>query len=169
MKNSSSDQLTLLVFKDNQSPRTFQVRLSWLSRVGFLSVGWIALTLVLGFLSIRFYRQASLGQASDPEHLRALQAQIAALRAQPIPTATVTAAAALPVSAPSNAVVAAAPVPAVTVTVTATPPVNSVAVPGPAVSHSSALLFQALPAQASLSTGAAPIKMDNLRSRWKQT
>jgi hypothetical protein len=148
MEKSSSDQLTLLVFKDNQSPRTFQVSLRWLARVGFLSVGWITLTVIVSFLAIRFYRQARINQASDPEHLHALEAQIAALKAQPIPTATVTSAA--PVAAAS------APLPAASSTASATP--GSSPVP--------ALLFQALPPQAMLAQSPVSIKLLSLRSRW---
>jgi len=138
MKNPPSDQLTLLVFKDNRSPRTFQVSLRWLSRVGFLSVGCLIFTLFVSFLAIRFYRQAQMIQFADPEHLRALESQLAILKAQPTPTAT-------------NVDSQAPP-----------PPVTS------AAGSPASILFQALPASATVSSAPPTLKMQNLRSRWNK-
>ena len=51
-----SDKVTVLVFKDNYAARTFQVSLSWINRLGILLGVFLTLTLVSGFLAIKYYR-----------------------------------------------------------------------------------------------------------------
>jgi hypothetical protein len=119
--NTQSDDLTVLVFKDNSVARTFQVPLSWISRLGLI-VGIVAAIAVLGiFLSTRFYflaRQAS--KSGDPSYVQALESENSDLKAN-LKQAQLTASHAQPLAQVAESKEATAPVPTVTVTVTATP------------------------------------------------
>jgi hypothetical protein len=59
-----SGKVTVLVFKDNYAARTFQVSLSWINRLGILLGVFLTLTLISGFLAIKYYR-INLLAASD--------------------------------------------------------------------------------------------------------
>ncbi|MEO5969283.1 MAG: hypothetical protein ABIQ95_05100 [Bdellovibrionia bacterium] len=59
-----SDKVTVLVFKDNYAARTFHVSLSWINRLGILLGVFLTLTLISGFLAIKYYRMSVLA-ASD--------------------------------------------------------------------------------------------------------
>jgi hypothetical protein len=72
-----SDQVTLLVFKDNLAARTFQVPLKWISRLGIsLSIAGIVTFLAVGIAARSWWtaRQAS------PERVREMQEEIQDLR-----------------------------------------------------------------------------------------
>jgi len=72
-----SDKVTVLVFKDNYSARTFQVPLRWISKFGlFLSI-LIGVTAISAFLAIKYYRIAS---RSDPTHVQELEQELTDLR-----------------------------------------------------------------------------------------
>jgi len=135
-----SDRLTLLVFKDNRSPRTFQISLRWLSRVGFLTVGLALITLIAVLFALRFYYRSQRMNSGAPDfnHVKELEDEISALKSQK------------PQLAPGSG-----PIP--TVTVTAMPRTGN------------GMLFSALPSTVTpLSPGENPsIAMQNLRSRWQ--
>jgi hypothetical protein len=122
-----NDDLTVMVFKDNSSARTFKVSLAWISRLGLI-IGTVTAIAVLGvFLSTRFYltaRQAS--KSGDPAYVQALETENTTLKRNLKQVQTQVAQVAVPAqtqtpSAQMSAqAVNSAPVPTVTVTVTAT-------------------------------------------------
>lgn len=64
MKNptqTSSDQITFLVFKESLASRTFQIPVSWISRLGLIVCALCFLTFVSLGVAIRNYRLAHLG------------------------------------------------------------------------------------------------------------
>lgn len=73
----SSDCVTLLVFKDNRSSRTFQLSLKWLPRLGAGVAILVAVTLVSTLLAARYYR-AFL--QSDPDKVKDLEQEISELK-----------------------------------------------------------------------------------------
>jgi hypothetical protein len=155
-----SEDLTVLVFKDNSAARTFRVPLSWLSKLGLMS-GAVGAAAVLGlFLSVKYYIAARHAlKTADPAYVQDLEQEIASLRAAKAPAQSVEAPAPAPVVsavapmtqvAPIALAPTPAPVPAPTVTVTVTP---TAAAPPPVTT----LAFTALPT----SVKAAPASADN--------
>jgi hypothetical protein len=120
--SGGNDELTVMVFKDNSSARTFKVSLAWISRLGLI-IGVVTAIAVLGvFLSTRFYltaRQAS--KSGDPAYVQALETENATLKTNLKQAQTQVAAVPAQTQTPSAQSVNSAPVPTVTVTVTATP------------------------------------------------
>lgn len=160
-----SEDLTVLVFKDNSAARTFRVPLSWLSKLGLMS-GGVAAVAVLGlFLSLKYYIAARHAlKTADPAYVQDLEQEIASLRAAKTPVQTAETAAPAPVTsaiapaAPIAAAPATAPVPTVTVTVAPT------AAAAPQVST---LAFSALPT--SIKSGPASsesISISEPRVNW---
>jgi len=137
---ASSSDLTVLVFKDNSTARTFRVPISWISRLG-LFTGIIAAVAILGiFLSLKYYVTARMAlKTADPTYVQDLEQEVASLRAAKIST---------PAAAPpapttqttTTATSSATAAPAPTVTVTVTPTATQAPQP---TSH---LSFSALPA-----------------------
>jgi len=64
--NQLSDEVTVLVFKDNYAARTFQVSLSWINRLGIFLGCLLTLTLVSGFLAIKYYRINLMSISATP-------------------------------------------------------------------------------------------------------
>ncbi|MGZ6371744.1 MAG: hypothetical protein ACXWPM_13385, partial [Bdellovibrionota bacterium] len=138
-----SDQVTVLVFKDNYASRTFQFSLSWISRLGLLMGLLTAVTFLSVFFALKYFR---IAHKADPTHVqdveqeladlrtsykametKATDAEAAAAKAQSAATTAAANAATGPAAALPLAQIVppipttAAPVPTVTVTVTATP------------------------------------------------
>ena len=134
---SSSDQLTVLVFKDNFASRSFKIPLYWVRNLGILVAALIFLTLASLLIAAK---SGYLLRQTSPAHLRALETEIAQLKQNAVKTSTISA------PTPATPVIVAAPIPTVTVTVTAT------AAPIPAVTVTTA----AAPAPTVTVTTAAP-------------
>jgi hypothetical protein len=89
------EKLTVLVFKDNQSPRTFQISLGLISRLG-LGLSLLAgVTLLSSFLAVKFYRntlRTSPARVTDLEQeiqdLRAVKKTLEAGSSTAVPAAT---------------------------------------------------------------------------------
>lgn len=141
---SDVNDVTVLVFKDNFSSRTFRIPLSWISRFGFALGACAAASLILLFLTVKYYRMA---RNSNPVRVMELEGELDELRAsyksvEAKASAASLAAATKPAPAPADKPAGAAspvPVPTVTVTATATP---SAANP---VTPTRATLFSAVP------------------------
>ena len=74
----SSDQITVLVFKDHLASRTFQISLKWLTTLGLL-IGFIAFFSILGSaLAVKYYRIAS---RAHPAHAQNLENELETLKA----------------------------------------------------------------------------------------
>lgn len=120
-----TDDLTVLVFKDNSTARTYRVPLNWISNLGIIAgtVGGLA---VLGvFLTTKFYlaeRQAL--KVANPAYVQDLEQEIASLRSTKallqlqLQNGTQVAPQVQTSAVPVAAASAAAPAPTVTVTVT---------------------------------------------------
>lgn len=155
------DQLTVLVFKDNLSPRTFLVRLSWLTRLGVV-LGLIALVTATSItLATRFYlkmRQGDPARALDLEHqlseLKLAYQSLENRKPEVAPEAAQT-----PVAAAT---------PAVTVTVTAAPEAATPEGAKTVVSGGKPYLFSALPSGTQMVPDSAniPIVIDTPKASW---
>ncbi len=73
-----SDKITILVFKDNNAARTFQISLSSISRFGFILGTLLAITLSSTFIALKYYRIAA---ASNPIYVQDLEQEIIDLKA----------------------------------------------------------------------------------------
>jgi hypothetical protein len=161
---ASSDELTVMVFKDNSSARTFKVSLSWISRLGLI-IGAVATIAVLGvFLSTRFYltaRQAS--KSGDPAYVQALESENSSLKTSLKQAQTQTPA--QPVAQAVNA----APVPTVTVTVTAVPTAAQQVAPVVSAPLATAALgpgFSALPSSITPDFSGSSISIYEPKVKW---
>lgn len=121
-----SNDVTVLVFKDNHASKSFKIPLQWISRLGAL-LGLLAFgSLVCAYLAAKYYRTS---RATSVTHVRELEQELVDLRGK---------------------VNATAPVPIPTVTVTAAPLAQVPALPSSASSSSSVttpLFFSAMPAK----------------------
>src|SRR5262245_23826934 len=74
---TNSDEVTVLVFKDNDPSRSFQVSLGWVTRFGF-ALGCLAAAALFGsFFALKFYRVA---RKTDPSHVIDLEQQLSDLK-----------------------------------------------------------------------------------------
>lgn len=161
------DELTVVVFKDNLSSRTFRVPLRWISRLGTL-VGILAVLAALSsLLATKYYRMARRGSPSRvaelEDELNGLRSSYSALQtkaAEDVKKATAAAAA----SAPKTAL----PLPQPTVTVTAAPPPAAAPVATARPAGMTAILFQDLPGNVvrSQPTAELPVKLSPPKVRW---
>jgi hypothetical protein len=104
-----SDQVTLLVFKDNLTARTLLVPLRWILRLG-LAVGFcILVASTASFLAIRFYRVA---RTADPSRFQEIEKELDDIRASYRSLEAKVGGGALPAVTPSA--LESAPAPAVT-------------------------------------------------------
>jgi hypothetical protein len=163
-----NDELTVMVFKDNSSARTFKVSLAWISRLGLI-IGIVAAVAVLGvFLSTRFYltaRQAS--KSGDPAYVQALETENATLKSNLKQAQTQVAAVPAQTQTPIAQTVNSAPVPTVTVTVTATP--AAVAPPVASAPVAAAALgpgFSALPSSITPDFAGSSISIYEPKVKW---
>lgn len=69
----SSNEVTLLIFKDNYAARVFQIPLKWISRLGLLISLFAAVTLGSLFIGIKYYR---LSIQTDPIHVQDLEHEV---------------------------------------------------------------------------------------------
>jgi hypothetical protein len=77
IKNRSSNQVTLLVFKDNHAARSFHISLSWISRLGLLAGILVALTVV----SVLFASKAYIAlRHNNSSHVENLEHELADLK-----------------------------------------------------------------------------------------
>ena len=162
MSGTKSD-LTVLVFKDNSSARTFRVPIQWISRFGLI-IGVTSAIACLGvFLSLKYYLAARRAiRTADPAYVQDLETEIASLHAANAQSATRSQ---LPISTDnkssqtSTTAVEANPVP--TVTVTVTPPA------GETSATASTLAFSALPGSIlALPPGEVPINIYDPHVNW---
>jgi len=182
---SSSDQVTLMVFKDNFSARTFQIPFTWISKFGLLLGALFGITFLSTFFAVKYY---SVSRRADLDRLQDLEQEIIDLRARATTaeaaakSATITAATQVQVTAPAvnapaqSTATAPLPVPTVTVTVTATPepvanatPAAPVTMP-PIVPAGSQLFFTAMPSTIHLkpvAPEALPLTMQSPRAQWR--
>ena len=137
---SSHDELTVIVFKDNYAARTFRVPLSWISRMG----SWLGLIAAIALISsvaaTKYYRLARIGSPARvnelEEELSGLRASYGTLQAKFVTAET---ARAVPETSGPNVPNTAHPAPP--------PAVSTPAIPPPFEKSSGpALLFQDLPA-----------------------
>jgi hypothetical protein len=73
----ASENVTVLVFKDNYASRTFNIPLHWVSRLGILLGLMIGVTTLSTFAAIKYYRVAS---KADLNHVQDLEQEIIDLR-----------------------------------------------------------------------------------------
>lgn len=140
----ASDQVTVVVFKDNHAARTFQVPLTWPSKFGLMLGILLGITFLTTFFAIKFF---SVARRADPARVQDLEAEVAALKTTRKTLENKLADSDVPAPAPVPQPAATAqsqPLPVPTVTVTVTPTPVAAASPPPAVVHGSALLFSAL-------------------------
>lgn len=64
-----SDQVTVLVFKDNHPSRTFQLSLKWISQLGMILSAAAILLTVTSFLAFKFYRASRQGSVARSQAL----------------------------------------------------------------------------------------------------
>ena len=76
-RTAATDKVTVMVFKDNYAARTFQVPLSWISRLGLILGALGLITFYSVFLSVKYYR---VSRAADPTRLHDLELEIERLR-----------------------------------------------------------------------------------------
>lgn len=163
MAQPSTPHVNVVVFKDQQVARTFELPLGWLSRLSWAIAGLFALLVGLSAIAIHEYR---LARRFDPSRIVDLEQQLRELRdAQGHSTRT---APVTPPQAPTTEALAppaagVAPVP--TVTVTLTPTAGGAASPA-----GEAPLFQALPAGSALpdatQTEQTPVKIQAPKATW---
>lgn len=170
--SSGTDEVTVMVFKDNDASRSFQVSLGWITRLGFALGLLVSASLLASFFAFKFYRVA---RKADPSRVMDLENQIAELSTDKKNLEIKLAAA--PQAAVQRSV---NPMPVPTVTVTVTPimaaaPVNPVTpAPAPVTSSTStssaaALLFSALPRTTqdlSASASKLPITVSPAHTSW---
>jgi len=77
VQSSSPDQVTVLVFKDNLSSRTFQVPLKFISGLGLALGAGTLITGVSLFLAVKYYYTA---RKADPSRVDSLQQEIQELK-----------------------------------------------------------------------------------------
>lgn len=178
-----SNDVTVMVFKDNHAARSFQVPLEWITRFGF-GVGILAAAALLStFFALKYYRIA--GKA-DLSHVISLEQQVGDLksanRALESKAATTTvnslpAPAAIP-TATTTAAATTSPLPIPTVTVTVTPTATAAApttASAPVAASSpmgTVALFSALPRKSQdLSAQAAklPITVSPAKTSWSSS
>ncbi|MCC7440083.1 MAG: hypothetical protein IT285_00530 [Bdellovibrionales bacterium] len=71
--------MTVLVFKDNQTSRSFRVPLGWISRLGFVLALGLGLMIGGTVITVRLYRSSLV---SEPTRIRELEAQLAEYQGQ---------------------------------------------------------------------------------------
>lgn len=172
-----SDNLTVLVFKENLASRAFKVPLSWITKLGFVLGICALLTVFMALLTAKYYRSSRLGSPVRVQELEnslaearatndSLETKVKELTASRITTAPPVAI--TPAPETSQAVASAPlPIPTVTVTMTATP---TTAAPAGTQNFSKPLLFSALPASSnSLPPAASTLsfKLDAPRAFWQ--
>ncbi|MGK5084991.1 hypothetical protein WDW37_17010 [Bdellovibrionota bacterium FG-1] len=148
---SKADEVTILVFKENQAARTFQLSLNWIQRFGTLVGLLIGVTLLSAFFAIKYYRVA---RHTDPTHVNNIEQELSQLRTTNKTLEAKISQAAVAVTAPI-ATPAAPPVASAPPVIVSAPPAQAPAVIAPG---GSIPLFSALPRQArNLSEGAAKL------------
>ncbi len=73
----SDENLTVVVFRQNDTSRSFQVSLRWIKQLGWLSGALVLLTAVSVILALRFYREAKL---ADPSRVHELERDLKDLK-----------------------------------------------------------------------------------------
>ncbi len=102
-----SNKVTVLVFKDNYSARTFQISLKWISRLGFFLGTLLLLGLISIGIAVQYYRLAS---KTDLSRVQDLEQEIADLRIAAQENKETKAVEAHPVPTPSNVSVESTPI-----------------------------------------------------------
>ncbi|MCM2324793.1 MAG: hypothetical protein NDJ90_16155 [Oligoflexia bacterium] len=156
-KPGASDQVTVLVFKDNFSARTFKVSLRWITRLGALAGFILTLTLVSGYFAVK---NTYALRETDPTHVRELEQELRDLKAayqglearkaaQPEPTVSESAPTDTPSPAPS-------------------PMMEPPALPGPVVLTPQPQIFAAFPTGTRNAPDFAspPISIDTPKFSW---
>jgi hypothetical protein len=77
--DSNSDKLNVLVFKDNYSSRSFQIPLTWISRLGLYVFGLALVTAASSFFAIKSHLAL---RSTNPERVRDLEHQLSELQAK---------------------------------------------------------------------------------------
>ena len=78
-QTTSSDQITVIIFKDHLASRSFRFPMKWISRLGLI-IGFITFSSVLGIaLAVKYYRLAA---SSHPANLHELELELNDLKAQ---------------------------------------------------------------------------------------
>lgn len=160
----ASEEVTVLVFKDNDASRTFRVPLAWFSRFGLALGALVGVTILALVMAFRFYR---ISVTADPARLEELEVELAranqtinALESQDAPAeATPTQVASTKIEEEK------APAPKPKATHHAKAETKAVA--------SNTQLFSALPASAGFEPVAnpaqVPIEIDRIRTQWDAT
>jgi hypothetical protein len=73
LSHGNEDSLTVLVFKDDLSSRTFKIPLSWFRRFGLLSGLLICIAISTSLFAYRYYRLSSKG---DPARVHELEKEL---------------------------------------------------------------------------------------------
>lgn len=145
----------MLVFRNNDTSRSFQVSLGWITRLGFAIGAVVALALLCGFFALKFYRVA---RKSDPIRVIGLEQRITDLQNVNQGLESRLASATQGSSAAASSTVNTLPLPAVTVTAA---PVSA-----PPASLGSSILFGAMPPATrdlSADSGKLPITVSPAR------
>lgn len=72
-----SDQVTVLVFKDNHASRTFHVPLKWISSLGVILGAAVGVSLLTSYLAFKYYRTA---RSADPTRVLDLEQELGQLK-----------------------------------------------------------------------------------------
>jgi hypothetical protein len=165
---TNPEEVTVLVFKDNDTSRTFQIPLGWITRFGF-GLGALGAAALFGcFFALKYYRVA---HRADPTHVLDLEQELGQLKAANKSLESKLATnASTGTAAPASASVNPLPVPTVTVTVTpaAAAPSSQQAAP----SIGGIPLFSALPRQTrdvSADSAKLPITVSEPRPSWSSS
>jgi len=153
-QSRSSDQVTLLIFKDHHVARTFQFSLSWLSRLGLIAGALIVTTLVTTFFAFKFYH---LAKQADLSRVHALEQELADLKAaaQPAPTSSPSLSSGIAINVTPSAILR---------------PTSTPSIPPSLLDTTQFDLSSLLPAQSlhSLEPSKIPISIENFRLSWDQ-
>lgn len=74
----TTDQITVLIFKDNHTARSFRVSIPWIIQIGLISGGLILLLIVSLSLFVKYYR---LTAYANPGRVHDLEQELVELRA----------------------------------------------------------------------------------------
>lgn len=173
---SAPDQLTVLVFKDNFTARTFRIPLRWINQFGWiLGVSFLTAILCVGIaiklaasrrhvFNIGYVSQDLQGQAQAESKIHALETQLKEAQDR-IQSLSVTAASA-PQGANTAATTAANPAAAPATEPTDAPIIDPALISAASPISSKPFLFKALPDQTQTPAGDIPITLGAPSARW---
>ncbi|MFL5812985.1 MAG: hypothetical protein ACJ763_05360 [Bdellovibrionia bacterium] len=165
----AADQLTVLVFKDNFTARTFKIPLKWINQVGWILAGsFLAVLLCIAIaikltVSARTHKFNTSYVNSDPQAQNRIQDLENQLKEAQSRIQTLSAASSAQAPQASASSVTSAPV-----TENSDAPVIDPALLSPSspIANSKPFLFKGLPDQLQVQTGEVPITLGAPSARW---